>query len=389
MADEIYQVNVGASADAPSAPWSKLRKLLASTSGQALPSALAALGLGLLLIVPFLTSISSKLLISQEIDKNVKYYYAADAAIEYTLHHLKCTPLGEISGTVTISVPVGSLTIPITITNQGAEAGGNLVDAMLVMDYSGSMNDDGWDDWVGDYQPIGDAKSAAKAFVDILEEASAPGAYHYVGMVPYSTTVSLGHELTNQFQDVKDKIDSIDIPVPGNDWRTNIGDAIAVATQELQPPPTGHGRENSVKAIVLLSDGEANEPDPEPPDYLTPKEYAEKQADDACTGTDGGIHFFTVALGTEVDKDLMQYIARSDKSHPDACEPNKMDFYQESASSADLEWKFRSIAFYLSASKWDLTAATTGATVGGIKVEARAQVSRQLDRINIITWCIR
>jgi hypothetical protein len=382
MADEIYQVNnVGASADAPAVPWSRLRKLLASTSGQALPSALAALGLGILLIVPFLNSISSKLLISQEIDREVKYYYAADAAIEYTLHHLKCTDLGEITGTVTISVPVGSLTIPITITNQGAEEGGNLVDAILVMDRSGSMKDDGCDPWLpgphgtceGDWQPIGNAKIAAKAFVNVVEDSSGewPNS-HQVGLVSYSTDVTLDYGLTTDFDAVRNTIDGISA-----DGYTNIGDAIATATQELQD----NGRPGSVKVIVLLSDGEANRPPG------NPKQYAKDQADAACTGPsdDDAINFFTVALGTDVDKDLMKYIARDDQT----CDPNKLEFYQETASSAELQYKFESIAFYLTASKWDLTALTAGATVGGIKVEARAQVSRQLDRINIITWCIR
>ncbi|MGA9351650.1 MAG: vWA domain-containing protein [Anaerolineae bacterium] len=383
MADEIYHVNVGASVDAPFASWSKLRRLLAGTSGQALPSALAALGLGLLLIVPFLASISSKLLISREIDKEVKYYYAADAAIEYTLHHLKCTDLGEITGTVTINVPVGSLTIPITITNQGAEAGGNLVDAMLVLDRSGSMADDGWDEWVQDDQPIGNAKIAAKAFVDILEDSSGEGEAnsHKVGLVSYSTSATLDHGLTTVFTDVRNEINGMTA-----DGYTNIGDAIATAAQELQPPPTGHGRENSVKVIVLLSDGEANACTgcSHPPCESLCKQYAKDQADTACTGTSGGINFFSIALGEEVDEDLMKYIARDD-----GCDPEKLEFYQETPSSAELQYKFESIAFYLTASKWDLMALTTGATVGGIKIEARAQVSRQLDRINIITWCIR
>jgi hypothetical protein len=418
MADEIYQVNnVEASADAPAAPWSKLRKLLASTSGQALPSALAALGLGLLLIVPFLASISSKLLISREIDRNVKYYYAADAAIEYTLHHLKCTDLGEITGTRTISVPVGSLTIPITITNQGAEEGGNLVDAMLVMDVSWSMYDGDGDGsggecddianggdcdpwarvapgapyscWGGstcdtDFQPIADAKVAAEAFVDILEESSDAVNFHRVGLVSYSTSATLDYGLPSppdygptDFDAVKTTIRAMTADL----W-TNIGDAIAAAAQELQD----NGRPNAVKAIVLLSDGEANACtgcSPPPCESLC-KQYAKVQAGTACTGTVGGINFFSIALGEDVDEDLMKYIARDD-----GCDPEKLAFYQESASSAKLRYKFESIAFYLTASKWDLTAATTGATVGGIKVEARAQVSRQLDRINIITWCIR
>ena len=344
-----------------------------------MPSALAALGLGLLLIVPFLASISSKLLISQEIDRNVKYYYAADAAVEYALHHLKCTDLGEITGTVTITVPVGGLTIPITITNQGAEEGGNLVDAMLVLDRSGSMDDDGWDDWIQDYQPIGDAKIAAKAFVDILEEHSGAGPEnsHRVGLVSYSTSATLDHGLTTDFDAVRNAIDDMSA-----DGYTDIGDAIGLAAQELQ----NNGRGNAVKVIVLLSDGKANvAPGCSVPCYGEGKQYAEGQADAACSGTNGGINFFSIALGTDVDKDLMKYIARDDKT----CEPNKLEFYQESASSAELQYKFESIAFYLTASKWDLTAITTGATVGGIKVEARAQVSRQLDRINIVTWCIR
>ena len=74
------------------------------------------------------------------------------------------------------------------------------VDVVLVFDRSGSMNDDGWDETINDWQPIGDAKIAAKNFVDLL------GGNDRAGLVSFATKASLDEPLTFDHQDVKDAI---------------------------------------------------------------------------------------------------------------------------------------------------------------------------------------
>jgi hypothetical protein len=192
------------------------------------------------------------------------------------------------------------------------------------------------------------------------------------------------------------------------DGYTGIGDAIAVATQELQEPPTGHGRGTAVKAIVLLSDGLANVcpegygsccSDPNAGCYHIDDcygpcgEYAQDMADTACyTTTTGGINFFTIALGESADAGLMKYIARFDESKAHGCEPGNgvdldagetPDFYQESASSDDLREKFESIAWYLITPQYHIVA-TAGHTTLESKVQH--QWKGPDDRIDIFTW---
>jgi len=371
-----------------------LKRVISDEKGRALALALIALGVGMLLLPTFLAKISTNLFAARATEVGIIEYYSSDAAIEYTLWRIKCDPDPVFRDSLTVGEPlsmthtVGNKPVSLSVTPLTSGGGSNEVDAMLVMDRSGSMKDDGWDYEIGDYQPIGDAKIAAKAFVDILEDYSDESVSHKVGLVSYSDDITLDEGLTTDYQDVRDAIDGMS----ANGY-TGIGSAIDVAAGELQD----NGRENSVKAIVLLSDGKANACPgcPHPPCEETCKQYAQDMADAACAATEGGINFFTIALGTETDTDLMKYIARYDKSEKwaegDRCEPRNgqepgeiPDFYQESPSSGELKTKFEAIALYLTAPQY-LIVATTGDTT----IESRVQHNEKNNRVGIFTWQTR
>src|SRR6185369_10358872 len=115
------------------------------------------------------------------------------------------------------------------------------LDVMIVFDRSGSMDDAGGNP----AQPIGDAKTAAKALVDQLS-----GTTDRAGLTSFSTTATLNRALTNVFANVKSSIDGL--TATGN---TNIGGGVQRGQQELASngaaPPT-------VRVMVVLSDGVAN-----------------------------------------------------------------------------------------------------------------------------------
>lgn len=403
-----------------------LKKVISDESGRALILALIALGVGMMLLPTFLAQINTNLFASRSIEVGIEEYYSSDAAIEYTLWQIKCNTEEfldglEVGDTKSYTIPIGgSGVVSISLTPLSSAGGSNEVDAMLVMDRSGSMKDadgDGhlgeladiqydeygnidpgggdWDPEVNDYQPIGDAKVAAKAFVDILEDYSVEGVVsHQVGLVSYANEATLDIGLTTGYPAVRGAIDGMSA-----DGYTGIGDAIGLAALELQTHDRG-----AVKVIVLLSDGQANvapNPPPNPPYECSipcpdeAKQYAEDIADAACQDTEGGINFFTIALGTDTDTDLMQYIARYDQSKADACQPRNgqdpgqtPDFYQESASSEDLEDKFRLIALYLTSPQYTIIA-TTGDTTIESRVQHQQDEEEGVNRVGIFTWQTR
>lgn len=376
-----------------------LKKVIGDERGRALVVALVTLGVGALLLPAFLAHINTNLLAARTTEVGITEYYASDAGIEHTLWRIKCDGYADdlaVGDPISDTIVVGNKGVSVSLVQLSSGGGSNEVDAVLVMDKSGSMEDDGDGCTLSDYgnqteceagggvwgpQPITAAKEAGKAFVDIMEEYSDESISHQVGLVSYSSSATLDEGLTSDYQDVRYAIDSMS----ANGY-TGIGDAIAVAAQELQL----NGRPNSVKVIVLLSDGKANACPgcSSPPCEELCKQYAEDMANAACAATEGGINFFTVALGTDADADLMKYIARFDESKADACLPRNgkepgetPDFYQESPSADDLEDKFRRIALYLTSPQYSIRA-----TAGDTTIESRVQHSEEYDMVGIFSW---
>jgi len=169
-------------------------------------------------------------------------------------------------------------------------------DVMLVVDRSGSMSG----------TPLQDAKNAAKAFVDRLDLSSGGD---QVGLVSYSDSATLNHQLSTSASSVKAAIDGL---VSGG--YTNITDGINKAQAELET--SRHDPANQ-PVIILMTDGVHNVgavPGP---------------AADAAKAK--GTRIFTIGLGS-VDEAQLQSLASSPS-----------DYYYAPTSS-DLEAIYQQIA---------------------------------------------
>lgn len=114
------------------------------------------------------------------------------------------------------------------------------LDIMLVMDVSGSMQDERYDDM----NPMTDAKNAAKAFVDLNNPLVSR-----IGLVSYSDQFILHHALSDNFAGVKASIDDLVA-----DGCTNSEGGLYAARREL----VLNGREDATPIIVFLTDGWPN-----------------------------------------------------------------------------------------------------------------------------------
>jgi hypothetical protein len=200
--------------------------------------------------------------------------------------------------------------------NTSAVAGGGFppLDIMLVLDRSGSMDDDSCSlqsarctidrksrceacggVWLVPPQPLTDAKEAAKAFV-AMNNANLTR----LGLASYAASASLDQPLTNQFHQVDAAIDGLVA-----DGCTNAADGIRTAHREL----TGaRSREDALRIMVFLTDGLPNYPQcSDCRDYCP---AAKQAARDRAMGAGGdGIVIYTIGLGSKADGALMQDIA--------------------------------------------------------------------------------
>jgi Mg-chelatase subunit ChlD len=152
------------------------------------------------------------------------------------------------------------------------------VDVMLIIDRSGSMQG----------QKLSAAKTAAKTFVDHLNPNNDKS-----GLVSYSNTVAADQLLTNNQNDVKNKIDSL--VANGN---TDTGDAIYNATNQL----VQNGRSDSIHVEILLTDGLANLPT----NVGVATQYAENAARGAASHN---IYIYTIGLGSDVNSTFLNNVA--------------------------------------------------------------------------------
>ncbi|EPY09488.1 von Willebrand factor type A [Paenibacillus alvei A6-6i-x] len=138
-------------------------------------------------------------------------------------------------------------------------------DVILVIDKSGSMKTE---------NKMEAAKEAANGFIDLMDLS-----VHRVGVVDYSSQNNIGvSKLTADASQVKSYISGITA-----NGGTATGSAIDTAIAELQRDP----REGAQPVILILTDGDATEPGPDP--YGTALKMAEK-------AKEAGIVFYTIAL---------------------------------------------------------------------------------------------
>jgi hypothetical protein len=110
------------------------------------------------------------------------------------------------------------------------------IDVMLVFDKSGSMGDDS-------PTRISQAKTATTTFIDQLTPRD------QVGLVSFASSTTLDKSLTNNFADVKSKINSLSAS-----GSTQLRNGIKTAIANLY----SYGREGSVKAVIIMTDGNWN-----------------------------------------------------------------------------------------------------------------------------------
>ncbi len=158
------------------------------------------------------------------------------------------------------------------------------LDIMLVMDRSGSMNND---------DKMEDAIAAAQSFVD-----STSATYDQAGLVSFSTTARLDQTLLNMTQSNKTALNDVIEALIASGW-TDIGDGIGNATMELL---SNRSRSDSKKVQVLLSDGNPNRP----VNTATALRHSTNKAKEACAY---GIKIYTISLGDDANRTLMQDIA--------------------------------------------------------------------------------
>jgi hypothetical protein len=126
---------------------------------------------------------------------------------------------------------------------------------------------------------------AAETFVNFLPETDR------VAVVSYSTFARLAQPLTTAKGSVTQTIYGLTLDA----W-TNIGEGINVSHQELISSP--RYLSETVKAIILLTDGQANRPVDEP----TAAQYARERATAAANS---GIKIYTIGFGDDVDQSLL------------------------------------------------------------------------------------
>jgi len=198
-----------------------------------------------------------------------------------------------VSGTKTASpgaIVLGDeVTVELTLDIRCPEGTKPRADVMLVLDRSNSMAGD----------KLRDAKRAASTFVDGLDLSR-----HRVGLVTFSSIVSLDQALTADGDQVKSAIDQVQAH-----GATDIAAAEARALRHLATS----GRPDALGVILLLTDGE---PSGQAQAYVDTFRYGGR-------ARARGVVVYAIGLGTNVDEELLVASAGSRERYffaPDATE---------------------------------------------------------------------
>jgi len=186
------------------------------------------------------------------------------------------------------------------------------VDAALVFDRSGSMNDDS----PTPPQPITSAKSAAQVFVDNMGEEDSIALVSFANEATIDQTLSSNHSVVNK------AINDIAIGTPDSGQHTNLSDGISKAVAELT---SERSRNIAKKAMVVLTDGIASRP--LNPDDSSDEEYPEKYAKESMSGAhDNNMLVYVIGLGAKVNKEFLQdSIATTPAHYYGAATANDLD----------------------------------------------------------------
>ncbi len=160
--------------------------------------------------------------------------------------------------------------VRLTLRADCPESPDHAVDVVLAIDTSNSMFRTGM---------IEGAKQAAHTFVNEIDLS-----VHRVALVTFSTTAHLDLAFSHDAAELGEAIDRVTVP----QGQTNIADAIDIAFAEI----SGNARQQSTHALVLLSDGFPNRPNPDP---------GAAALASADTAKLAGVRIVTVGLGRVVD----------------------------------------------------------------------------------------
>jgi uncharacterized protein YegL len=271
---------------------------------------------------------------------------------------------GTVTGDKTLSetdiLCDGSLQVTLTLDSQTGIAG-NPGDIMLVLDRSGSMGSLGG-------QPLADLKTAAGAFVDLIDNATdgqldgeiSNGSR--MGIVSFSTNAIVDVPLTTDATQVKQAIDDLVA-----DGYTNHEEAIQMTQTELAASePT------NTKQMIIFTDGNTMD------DPRTPEDEGGDPTDDATAAKDAGTEIFAIGLGNNVDEDALNEWA----SDPDS------DYVFVTPESGDLQDIFEAIgAAIIIPAATDITVIDTIANHFSLSGAAASKGNIAVAG-NVITWTI-
>ena len=163
-------------------------------------------------------------------------------------------------------------------------------DVALVIDLSGSMNNDG----ENPPQPLTDTLEAASQFTRDLSLKD------QVSLITFATKAITNTTLTNSHDSVSETVSSLVIGPPEESGFTNTQAAIELAAAELN---SERHNEDARRVIVLLTDGLPTSSSTE--DVVNPAIAAAKKANSS------GVEIHAIGLGDGVDKNFISAIASS------------------------------------------------------------------------------
>jgi len=163
------------------------------------------------------------------------------------------------------------------------------VEAVLLFDSSGSMDDDGGNP----PQPFTDAKNAAQVFVNEL------GNKDKIGFLSFATNATTPAEatLSSTHSEVKTIINNLTIDPVEQHGRTNIGDAIKEGAT-LFSKEQNNSSSAPRRVLVLLTDGRANAP--------TQKNAESYATNEAQNAKKEGIDIYAIGLGKGVNQTFLR-----------------------------------------------------------------------------------
>lgn len=191
---------------------------------------------------------------------------------------------GEATKQVTFTWPE-----PIAKTIRTCEVA---TDVAIAIDLSGSMNNDN----DNPPEPITSVLKAARDFVLRLNKGD------QTALTTFATDAETNSELTDDRSLVATLVSNLEIKPESEQGNTNTGDGILFSLRALE---SARHNEDARRAIVLLTDGLATAPDPDPEQYARDAAAQVKQK---------GIELFTIGLGSELNVAFLEEIA-TDKKH--------------------------------------------------------------------------